>query len=335
MRIRTIKPDFFRDEKLCQQSHTARLLFVGLWILADKNGCLKNSPQRIAADLFPYEEFYTLEGLDDLVLSTAMGLRYENDGPSKDRHSENDATSSDRHSENDGPSKVLQKNFIRPSVHIQTLLDELQKGGFIELYTDKNGAPSIHIKKFTTHQKLTSWERTEGKNSVEPPDYVISKMTGRQSENDGPSKDRHSENDATSSDRHSEYTEITERTEVAEGAESNLRLQISRFKNSHPDCARVPEAVVANLIQAFPAADFDEALNAFQQDFAGSVITGNYTPQKQFRKYLEKSHRELTGQSVPRGQSSGSDEPEDLDLKVVKAMKDKQRREQAAKRKPA
>ena len=205
-------------------------MFLELWAVADKKGCLKNRPQRIAADLFPYEEFYTIEGMDDIVLSSAMGLRYENDVPLEDRHSENDV-----------PSEVRQKYFIRPSVYLEKLLEELQNGGFSELYTDGSGVPAMHVKKFTTHQKLTSWERNDGKPAVGLPQSILKEMTSR-----------HFENDATSSGRHSEYTEYTEITEVAEGAEGDLRLQIIRFKKSHPDCAKVPDAVVENSASLIP-----------------------------------------------------------------------------------
>lgn len=55
MRIRTIKPDFWLHEGLAQLSATHRLLFIGLWMLADKAGRLEDRPKRIAAALFPYE----------------------------------------------------------------------------------------------------------------------------------------------------------------------------------------------------------------------------------------------------------------------------------------
>lgn len=56
-RIRTIKPDFFIHERLAQRSVHARLLFIGLWTLADGEGRLENRPMRIKAQLFPYEDF--------------------------------------------------------------------------------------------------------------------------------------------------------------------------------------------------------------------------------------------------------------------------------------
>lgn len=54
-RSRQLKPDFFADEDLSTRSHAARLLFQGLWTLADREGRLEDRPLKIKAALFPYE----------------------------------------------------------------------------------------------------------------------------------------------------------------------------------------------------------------------------------------------------------------------------------------
>lgn len=54
-RIRTIKPDFFFDVEMAKQGAFARLTFIGLWCLADKNGRMEDIPEKIKAQLFPYE----------------------------------------------------------------------------------------------------------------------------------------------------------------------------------------------------------------------------------------------------------------------------------------
>lgn len=77
-RIRTIKPDFFLDEGLAEVSHAARLLFIGLWCLADKDGRLEDRPKYIGAQVFPYDKI-DIDGL----LSKLNGewiVRYEVDG---------------------------------------------------------------------------------------------------------------------------------------------------------------------------------------------------------------------------------------------------------------
>jgi hypothetical protein len=55
-RIRTIKPEFFVHEDLAQLSFAARLLFVGLWTVADRVGRLEDRPVRLKALLFPYDQ---------------------------------------------------------------------------------------------------------------------------------------------------------------------------------------------------------------------------------------------------------------------------------------
>lgn len=54
-RIRTIKPQFFKNEQLADLPMSTRLLFIGLWTLADKEGRFEDRPKRIKAELFPYD----------------------------------------------------------------------------------------------------------------------------------------------------------------------------------------------------------------------------------------------------------------------------------------
>jgi hypothetical protein len=54
-RVRFIKPKFFLNEDLAALHPHARLLYIGLWCLADRNGVLEDRPLRIKAELFPYE----------------------------------------------------------------------------------------------------------------------------------------------------------------------------------------------------------------------------------------------------------------------------------------
>lgn len=54
-RARNIKPSFFKNEDLALCEHGARLVFIGLWTVADREGRLEDRPMRIKAELFPYE----------------------------------------------------------------------------------------------------------------------------------------------------------------------------------------------------------------------------------------------------------------------------------------
>lgn len=55
MRQRTLKPGFFTNEDLCALPPLTRLLFAGLWLLADRAGRFEDRPARIKAQVFPYE----------------------------------------------------------------------------------------------------------------------------------------------------------------------------------------------------------------------------------------------------------------------------------------
>uniref|UniRef100_A0A6M3LDV6 Uncharacterized protein n=1 Tax=viral metagenome TaxID=1070528 RepID=A0A6M3LDV6_9ZZZZ len=66
-RIRYLKPDFFKDEDLVEHPHWIRLLFQGLWTIADKEGRLEDRPARIKVDIFPYENTDIEKGLTELA----------------------------------------------------------------------------------------------------------------------------------------------------------------------------------------------------------------------------------------------------------------------------
>lgn len=72
-RIRTIKPDFWADEKIGNLTMLERLLFIGSWNIADDEGLLQISPAFIKSVLFPYDTIST----DDI--SKAID-RLESDG---------------------------------------------------------------------------------------------------------------------------------------------------------------------------------------------------------------------------------------------------------------
>lgn len=54
-RARNIKPGFYKNEDLADCSVWARLIFPGLWMLADREGRLEDRPKRIKGELLPYD----------------------------------------------------------------------------------------------------------------------------------------------------------------------------------------------------------------------------------------------------------------------------------------
>lgn len=55
-RSRNIKPKFFVNEDLGECSPLARLLFIGLWTLADYRGVAEYRPKRIKIEILPYDD---------------------------------------------------------------------------------------------------------------------------------------------------------------------------------------------------------------------------------------------------------------------------------------
>lgn len=55
-RIRTIKPEYWSDEKLAREGHATRLVFIALWSMADDYGRLIDNEKQIEAFVFPHEE---------------------------------------------------------------------------------------------------------------------------------------------------------------------------------------------------------------------------------------------------------------------------------------
>ncbi|HPL75674.1 MAG TPA: hypothetical protein PKW18_14030 [Candidatus Sumerlaeota bacterium] len=79
-RIRTIKPEFFLHEKLAELQPLTRLLFIGLWTLADRNGRLEDRPKRIKAELLPYDDAADVNEMLLQLHNDDFITRYEVDG---------------------------------------------------------------------------------------------------------------------------------------------------------------------------------------------------------------------------------------------------------------
>jgi hypothetical protein len=79
VRTRDIKPGFFQNEVLMYLHPLCRLLFIGLWGLADREGRLEDRPKKIKAMLLPVDRCDVDKFLDDLH-SNGFVFRYEKDG---------------------------------------------------------------------------------------------------------------------------------------------------------------------------------------------------------------------------------------------------------------
>lgn len=65
-RSRNIKPGFFLNDELAEIEPLGRLLFAGLWTVADREGRLRDSPKKIKACVLPYDSCDVDELLNEL-----------------------------------------------------------------------------------------------------------------------------------------------------------------------------------------------------------------------------------------------------------------------------
>ena len=77
-RARNIKPGFFIDGDLGELNIYARMLFAGLWCLADREGRLKDKPKDIKVQILPFDDVDVDSLLDSLC--SKFITRYEVDG---------------------------------------------------------------------------------------------------------------------------------------------------------------------------------------------------------------------------------------------------------------
>ena len=55
-RSRNIKPGFFTNDILAEVDPLGRLLFVGLWTIADREGRVEYRPKQIKIKVLPYDD---------------------------------------------------------------------------------------------------------------------------------------------------------------------------------------------------------------------------------------------------------------------------------------
>ncbi len=78
-RMRAIKPGFFTNDLLAEIEPLGRLLFAGLWMVADREGRLEDRPRRLKAEILPYDNA-DIDGLLDGLAERGFLIRYRADG---------------------------------------------------------------------------------------------------------------------------------------------------------------------------------------------------------------------------------------------------------------
>lgn len=79
-RARNIKPGIMENEDLADLSHAHRLLFIYLWMLADREGRLEDRPKRIKVQAFPYDDGLDVDQMLTDLQSGGFLFRYIVDG---------------------------------------------------------------------------------------------------------------------------------------------------------------------------------------------------------------------------------------------------------------
>lgn len=78
-RLRTLKPEFFTHELLCELTPLHRLLYEGLWCYADRDGRLEDRPRYLKTVVLPYDACDVDSMLADLH-AKGFVVRYQANG---------------------------------------------------------------------------------------------------------------------------------------------------------------------------------------------------------------------------------------------------------------
>src|SRR6266849_2380469 len=78
-RARMLKPGFFLNEDLAELPPLVRLLYAGLWTIADREGRLEDRPKRIKNAVLPYDKLDVDAALNKLQ-ELKFVVRYEEQG---------------------------------------------------------------------------------------------------------------------------------------------------------------------------------------------------------------------------------------------------------------
>ena len=78
-RTRNIKPGFFLNDELAEIEPLGRLLFAGLWTIADREGRLEDRAKKIKAEVLPYDDC-DIDALLNKLQEHGFIIRYEVDG---------------------------------------------------------------------------------------------------------------------------------------------------------------------------------------------------------------------------------------------------------------
>jgi hypothetical protein len=118
MRIRSVKPDFYRDEKLSDLENEypelrPMLVFSGLWGVSDKHGVFPWNPRTLRLDILPLVVF-DIEMTLKLLESAQIVRRFEHDGKIYGH-----VVNFERHQRINGSEATDESKFPKPKQYIE------------------------------------------------------------------------------------------------------------------------------------------------------------------------------------------------------------------------
>lgn len=193
-RIRTVKPQFWLDEKLGAVPREVRLLYIGLWNLCDDQGVFEYRPSRIKAQLFPYDNDIggnEVSAWLDLLLATGDVIKFSENGvsfgyiPTFLKHQEiknpSQRTFTHRYSgtrkdgkEYPSPTPVLPQDGVSPTPALP--IGSRSLGSREEESIKKKKPPIVPLKKGATHtRRRKNHETLSGQELVEHTEAWLAK----------------------------------------------------------------------------------------------------------------------------------------------------------------
>ena len=143
-RARNIKPAFFLNDDLVELSFEYRLLFIGLWTLADREGRLEDRPKRIKMGVFPADNVDVDAGLAELQ-KYGFIQRYEINGEKLVQILNFTKHQNPHHTEKG--SELPDINGVYPDYHVKQTVKKQSKTvtepAVNESSTDNNGALTV------------------------------------------------------------------------------------------------------------------------------------------------------------------------------------------------
>jgi len=270
MRARLIKQDFWKSETVARLTFFERLLFEGLWCLADKRGVLKWSARRAKAELFPYDDVLVSECLTGVRHMSDIGLVTQ-------------------YRDAQGAEYVHVKGFTE---HQTISTAEKRVGELAGPLPHETGCEKMNERKATD----------TGQTCVSRVTDTCQSQVGHVSVDTDTDTDTEAEKGdiAMSDTRQTENESVVLAELFAEFREAHD--ECGRI----PDFvfAELVKGEGLSWQDAEDAVRIREAVSAFGRDWAGAVFTGHVTPQKELRKYLRRAAGGYA--SVP-GQGSRGD----------------------------